>query len=162
MAGPNPITRVGRNLIVAGTIGTHGGVTSYTTGDVVGGKITFTGAGRWNKGSGLVRSVLVTSKSDDITFTSFDLALFRADLVGTYTDNAAFAGHDTDMQACIGVASASTLLAFTGGEYAQATGLALPFDIAADTTALYGVLIIRGSGALTDGDISVRLGISQD
>jgi hypothetical protein len=63
---------------------------AYTSGDCIGGKMSFTGAALTAGGSGLIKSVVVNCKSAQTG--AFDLILFDSDpSSSTFTDNSAIA-----------------------------------------------------------------------
>jgi len=132
---------------------------AYSTGDNVGGKITLTDVCRTAQGSGLVQSVVITSKS--LQTASFDVIFFNSDPSGsTFTDNAAQAIVDADLSKIIGVAQCSTVVALAAESIHQATGLALPFALSGGATTIYAAIVVRGTptlGSTSDIWLSVRI-----
>ena len=89
----------------------------YATGDNMGGKLTLTGMTRIAAGSGMVQSVVITSKTL-ATFTA-DVIFFNADpSTSTFTTNVAQALHDDDLPKIIGVAQCNTVVALNSGAIA--------------------------------------------
>jgi hypothetical protein len=132
---------------------------AYTSGDNVGGKVTLSDVCRGQMGSGLIQSVVITSKS--IQTATFDVVFFNADPSGsTFTDNVAQAIVDADLSKIIGVAQCTTVVALAAESIHQATGLALPFALSGGATTLYAAIIVRGTptlGSTSDIWISVRV-----
>jgi hypothetical protein len=132
---------------------------AYTSGDNVGGKITLSDVCRGQMGSGLIQSVVITSKS--LQTATFDVVFFNSDPSGsTFTDNVAQAVVDADLSKIIGVAQCTTVVALAAESIHQATGLALPFALSGGATTLYAAIIVRGTptlGSTSDIWISVRV-----
>lgn len=135
---------------------------AYSTGDNVGGKITLASVCRDTMGSGLIQSVIITSKS--LQTASYDVIFFNADPSGsTFTDNAAQAIVDADLSKIIGVAQCSTVVALSAESIHQATGLALPFALSGGATTLYACIIVRGTPTLgSTSDIWLATRVLQD
>jgi hypothetical protein len=74
---------------------------AYTSGDVVGGQMTFSGAVRVAGGSGTILSIMVLDKSQ-AQRAAMDLLFFDRS-VTVAADNAAFATSDGDMANCLGI-----------------------------------------------------------
>jgi hypothetical protein len=132
---------------------------AYSTGDNVGGKITLSDVCRASMGSGLIQSVVITSKS--LQTATFDVVFFNADPSGsTFTDNAAQAIVDADLSKVVGVAQCGTVVALAAESIHQATGLALPFALSGGATTLYACIVVRGTptlGSTSDVWLSVRV-----
>jgi hypothetical protein len=130
----------------------------YATGDNMGGKLTLTGMTRIAAGSGLIQSVVITSKTL-ATFTA-DVIFFNADpSASTFTTNVAQALDDADLPKVIGVAQCTTVIALTDCSIHQATNLALPFKLPSGTSG-YAAIVVRGAptpAATTDLTISIRV-----
>jgi hypothetical protein len=133
--------------------------TPYSTGDNVGGKVTLTDACRANMGSGLIQSVVITSKS--LQTATFDVIFFNADPSGsTFTDNVAQAIVDADLSKIIGVAQCTTVVGLAAESIHQATALALPFALSGGATTIYACIVVRGTptlGGTSDIWLSVRV-----
>jgi hypothetical protein len=132
---------------------------AYSTGDNVGGKITLTEVARAAMGSGLIQSVVITSKS--LQTATFDVIFFNSDPSGsTFTDNAAQALVDADLSKVIGVAQCTTVVALSAESIHQASGLALPFALTGGATTIYAAIVVRGTptlGSTSDIHLSVRI-----
>jgi hypothetical protein len=146
-----------KSLTAAPTVST----TPYSTGDNVGGKVTLTSVCRGATGSGIIQSVVITSKS--IQTATFDVVFFTADPSGsTFTDNVAQAIVDADLSKIVGVAQCTTVVALAAESIHQATGLALPFALSGGATTLYAAIIVRGTPTLgSTSDIWLSVGIQQ-
>lgn len=139
---------------------------AYASGDLIGGKLTLSSAGRFGdklrNGTGVVQSVVVADKAKQSV--TLDVVLFDTDPTGTtFTDNAAFAVADADIGKIIGVASVSNWTAFSDNSVGDAINLTnLPFDLGESTT-IYAALVARGAPTYVAAtDLVVRVGISQD
>lgn len=135
---------------------------AYSTGDNVGGKITLTDVARAAMGSGLIQSVIITSRS--LQTATFDVVFFNSDPSGsTFTDNAAQGLVDADLSKIIGVAQCSTVVALAAESIHQATGLALPFALSGGATTIYAAIVVRGTPTLAStSDIHLSVRILQD
>ena len=135
---------------------------AYSTGDNVGGKITLTDVCRANLGSGLIQSVVITSKS--VQTATFDVIFFNADPSGsTFTDNGAQGVVDADLSKIIGVAQCTTVVALSAESIHQATSLALPFALSGGSTTLYACIVVRGTPTLAStSDIWIAVRVLQD
>ena len=77
---------------------------AYASGDLVGGKLTFTNALKSITGSGYLVSVIMMDQSAQAI--DFDLVIFREDPTGTtFTDQAAFDVADADNSKIVAVVS---------------------------------------------------------
>jgi hypothetical protein len=152
----SPITVGGTVAVITPTVTVDAAL--YASGDNFGGKLTLTGMTRIAAGSGMVQSVVITSKTVG-TFTA-DVIFFNADpSSSTFTTNTAQALHDDDLPKIIGVAQCNTVVAATDASIHQATNLALPFKVPSGTTG-YAAIIVRGTptpAATTDITISIRV-----
>jgi hypothetical protein len=132
---------------------------AYTSGDNVGGKVTLASACRDTTGSGIIQSVVITSKS--IQTATFDVVFFSADPSGsTFTDNVAQAVVDADLSKVIGVAQCTTVVALAAESIHQATAIGLPFALSGGATTLYAAIVVRGTptlGSTSDIWLSVRV-----
>jgi hypothetical protein len=132
---------------------------AYTSGDNVGGKVTLTDVCRASTGSGIIQSVVITSKS--LQSGSFDVIFFNADPSGsTFTDNGAQGVVDADLSKIIGVAHCSDVTALAAESIHQATGLALPFALSGGATTIYAAIVTRATptlGSTSDIWLSVRI-----
>jgi len=137
---------------------------AYAAGDVVGGKISLSSSVRASGGSGVIESIIITSKSS--AAPGLKAIIFREDpSSSTFTENAAIAISDGDLIKILDVVD----LAGLGGTYdfadnsiIKATGLNIPIKLNG-TSTLYLVLI--ATGAITfDGttDLTVKVIVRQD
>lgn len=141
---------------------------AYSTGQDIGGKLTFTNALRPTVGSGYIVSVCVSDKNAqaiDLDFVPFN----SNPSATTITDTVALDIDDADISkvaAPVNLGSASRF-AFADNSTHCVGSLAIPVQgktsAGAPDGTIYGVLVARGAytGAST-GDITVTLGISQD
>ena len=136
----------------------------YASGDLIGGKMSFTGAVRYNDlvaGTGLIQSVVITDLEKQSV--AIDIVFFDVDPTNTtFTDNAAFDIDDTDLLTIIGVAAVTDWKAFNDNSVGVALNMAMPFNLGTGTT-LYGALVSRGAPNYgSTSDLTVRVGILQD
>lgn len=129
----------------------------YSSGDVIGAKMTFSGMAREVGSSGLVQMVSIFSKSAQ-SFAC-ELWLFHTDpSASTFTDNGAFVLNAADYDKVAAVVSDFTWYAAGGPAFAQASQLAMPYKLAADQTAMFGVLVARATPTLTStSDVKVAV-----
>jgi hypothetical protein len=132
---------------------------AYSTGDNVGGKVTLTSVARAEQGSGIIQSVVITSKS--LQTATFDVVFFSSDPSGsTFTDNSSQGIVDADLSKIVGVAQCTTVVALAAESIHQATGLSIPFALSGGATTLYAAIIVRGTPTLastSDIWLSVRV-----
>ena len=138
---------------------------AYATGELMGGKMTFTGALRSQTGSGFLVSVTVSDKA--ATTTDMELVLFGADPSSTtFTDQAAFDPADADLSKVIAVIALGSAERFTWNDNAvkYKGSLAIPIgQVGVNSVTIYGALVSRGAPTFaTSGDMTVTLGVSQD
>ncbi len=116
----------------------------YTSGQVVGGKLSLSGAARVNGGSGLIQSALIGVKTALVV--PYDILIFDTDPSNsTFTDNAALAVNVADLPSLVGVIQCNTLISLGTPQALQALNVALPFKLSAASTILYAVIVIRGA-----------------
>jgi hypothetical protein len=144
-----------RTLTATPTVST----TAYGTGDNVGGKVTLADVCRGTTGSGIIQSVVITSKS--LQTATFDVVFFNADPSGsTFTDNVAQAVVDADLSKVVGVAHCSDVTALAAESIHQASGLGLPFALSGGATTLYAAIVVRGTPTLgSTSDIWLSVGV---
>lgn len=132
-------------------------VTPYSTGDVIGSKMTFDGFGRLAGGTGMAQMVGVHSKSAQ-TFAC-DLVLFHTDpAASTFTDNSPLAINVADFDKVLGVAHITDWTNLGTVSFAEVLSLAMPYKVATGATSLYGVLVARSTPTLAStSDIKVTL-----
>jgi hypothetical protein len=135
---------------------------AYSSGYVVGGLISLSGATRTNSGSGLIQTVEVTVKT--ALTAPYDVLFFDTQPTnGTYTDNAAFALNTSDAPFLVGVAHSSDLIPGGTPQILQAANLALPFKLSASNTTLYAIIVMRGAETLASTSaIGLSVVIKQD
>lgn len=130
---------------------------AYASGDVIGGKMTFSNMAREVGGSGLVQMVSIFSKSAQ-TFAC-ELWLFHTDpSLSTFTDNAAFVLNGADFDKVAAVVPITTWYAAGGPSFAEAAQLAMPYKLAAAQVDMQGVLVARATPTLASiSDIKVAV-----
>jgi len=142
---------------------------AYAAGDVVGTKLSFTGAVRGAVGgetpafTGLVTQVTMTDLGAE--GKNMELVLFCQDPSGTtFTDNGALDIADADLVKVCGSALVNSHSAFADNGFSQAQNLAIPIDLSSSgATTLYGALVAREAVTLdADGVLKVFVGIVQD
>jgi hypothetical protein len=117
---------------------------AYSSGYVVGGMISLSGAARINAGSGLIQNVAVTVKTS--LTAPFDILFFDTNPSNsTFTDNTALAINVADLPSLVGVVHATDLVSGGTPNVLQATNLAMPFKLSASSTTLYAVIVMRGA-----------------
>jgi hypothetical protein len=133
---------------------------AYATGNVVGGKITFSNA-LLTAGSGVLESIWLKIKT--VQTATFQLSLFDSNPTNsTWTDKAAPAINVADLPFLIGTYALSTPLSVLGTETIYTLD-AIGHAINAGATTLYGILTVTGTPTFgSTSDISVALGILQD
>ena len=133
---------------------------AYTSGDALGGLLTFGGATILASGSGIIQKVVITD--DDNELQPIDLVLFNQTF-GATADNAAFAPSDADLQNCIGHISVAATNYSSFDDNAVATKRNVGFPFTAVGTGLFGQMVIRDVGgyAATD-DITIKITILMD
>jgi hypothetical protein len=155
----SPVTVGGTVAVLTPTVTVDAAL--YATGDNFGGKLTLTGMTRTAAGSGMIQSVVITSKVLG-TFTA-DVIFFNADpSASTFTTNTAQALADADLAKIIGVAQCNTVVAVTDASIHQASNLALPFKLPSGTTG-YAAIVVRGAPTpASTSDISISIRVLQD
>jgi hypothetical protein len=132
---------------------------AYTSGDVMGGLLTFATATRQAGGDGLIQSVTVHFKTAQTAPADFFWCNSNPLASTTLTDNAALAVNAADFAACRVVhVTDCTSMGASGPTVCQAENLALPYGLATGTTG-YGFLVTRGAptlGSTSDVAVSVR------
>jgi hypothetical protein len=136
---------------------------AYTSGDVVGGLMTFANAARISGGSGIVQSILVLDKTQ-AQRAAMDLLFFDRS-VTVASDNAAVAMSDADMAYCLGIVPIGPYnTAFPGtplNSISTLTNIGLPFVL--NGTDLYVVAVVRAAPTyVATSDLVFILGILQD
>lgn len=133
------------------------------SGDVIGGLLTFSSAGRVSGGTGLVQSAIVDWKSTQSTANAaMDIFLFSdTTLSSTCANASAFVLSASDWAKVVGVIHLTDTTVGNTTTHVQATGLALPYSTVA--TTLYGCAITRGAPVVgSTSDITVKLGLIEN
>lgn len=133
------------------------GTAAYVAKDAVGGLLTFANAARASGGSIIVDSVTVVDKSQ--TMLVLDLVLFNVTFTGP-TDSSVFDPTDAELLTCVGVVPITTWTDFNDNSVAHRSGLGLNIVLAG--TSLFGALVARSAGSLTNGDIQVIVTVTQN
>lgn len=143
--------------------------TTYTAGDVLGtastGLLTFSLAGRAQRGGGVVLSVTVVSSILAATPAEMELWLFDA-TVAAIADSGAWAPTDAEAATCIGIVELASADAYAGtvNRTYHVNGLSIPYKTTQTAdTKLYGYLVVRN--AYTPGaaeTLTIRLGVDAD
>lgn len=146
-AGEAHIGKIGGETLVVAVAPTVSTSPAYTSGDVIGTKMTFAGFGRVSGGTGLAQMVSIYSKSAQ-TFAC-DLLLFHTDPSNTtFTDNAALALNGADYDKLIDVVHITDWTNLGVPSFGKANGLAIPYKVASGATDIYGVLVARATPTL--------------
>lgn len=136
---------------------------AYGAGDCIGGKITVADAVRLPDLSGVLKSINVTFKSDNITAT-LKVALFKGNpAASTLTDNEVPAVHANDLMKHIGSYALGAQYTDLGAHSSfQLDGINKPFQLAG--ADLYAALYLAtGTPTLgTTSDAEIAFGIEQD
>lgn len=133
----------------------------YAAKDAIGGIMTFASAARTSGGGGVLESVTIIDKDQELS--PIDLVLFSATVAGTATDNSPFDPSDADLANFIGAIPilAGDYADFTDNSAATRAGIGLAYACAA--TSLFGVLVARSTPTYTaTSDITVILGVIPD
>lgn len=135
---------------------------AYSSGDLVGGKLTFDVSqfARENEGGVVLDNVLVSDKAAQSA--NMDLVLFLEDpTTGTvFTDNAAFDIHDDDLSKVAAVVPVTTHHAFADNNVSRAVNLDLGLKLNQTNTDrnLYGALVSRATPTFpTATDLGLKL-----
>lgn len=135
-----------RKLTATPTVSTS---PAYTSGDLVGGKISLASAtrvaGGTVGGTGVIQSVAIHDKGKQNA--EIDVVFFAADPANTtFTDNGALTVHDTDLLTIVGHVklTAADYISFVDNSIASRSGLGLPFKLDSGST-LYAALVTRGT-----------------
>lgn len=147
-AGENHVGEVGNNQITI-TAAQTSTVVTYTTGQAIGGLITYANAARVSGAtgapgtSGLIQRAMVFSKITNTVQT--DIILFNANPTGsTCTNASAYSLAAADFDKVIGVAHVTDWTASASAYTGQAQNLAIPYALVSNTS-LFGCLVARGS-----------------
>lgn len=161
-AGEAHLGEVGGNsLVIPQALVTD--TTAYSSGDAIGGKLTFAGMARKAGGTGMAQNIIIHSKS--LQTFACELWLFHTDpTASTITNNSAFDLAAADFNKVIDVIPISTW--FAGGatrSVARAGNLASEYQIASGQTAGYGALVARATPTLAStSDLNLVLKVLRD
>jgi hypothetical protein len=133
---------------------------AYATGNVVGGKITFSAA-LLAAGSGVLESIWLKIKT--VQTATFQLSLFDSNPTNsTWTDKAAPAINVADLPFLIGTYALGPASSVLGTETIYNLN-AIAQAINAGATTLYGILTVTGTPTFgSTSDVTISLGILQD
>lgn len=136
---------------------------AYATGELIGGKLTFSLAVPTETSTGYIISAVIFDKS--VQAVDLDLVLFSSDPTGTtFTDQAAFDIADTDLSKVVAVINfgSASRFAFADNGVKYVGSLAIPAKGAPPGT-IYGALVSRGTPTFAAAaDVTVQLAISGD
>jgi len=157
-AGALHVALVGHDTtarLAANSSGLTTATTAYTSGDVLGGELSFASAARITGGRGVIEGAVLLDKADIVG--AVDLFLFRAASTPA-ADNAANGWADADMENLVGVVSFPYPYDSANNRAATWVG-AQPYECAA--TTLFGVLITRSDHtfftAVTDLRVTLQV-----
>jgi len=137
---------------------------AYATGELIGGKLTFTGAMREKYGTGVIHSVVIADKAKQNV--ALDIVLFDSDPSSTtFTDQATLTIADADLLKVVGVISvvATDYKSFADNSVADLKNIGLIVKSNSSSTSLYGCLVSRGTPTYASAtDLQIKLKILQD
>lgn len=151
--------RISSTLISATPTVTASGI--YAAKDAIGGIMSFANAARTSADGGVLESVTIVDKAQQMA--AMDLVLFNASPGGTFTDNSAFDPSDADLLTVVGVVPivGADYFDFNDNSVAHRSGLGIIYHCAA--TTLYGALIARGTPTYAaTSDVTVTVGVVPD
>ena len=136
---------------------------AYSTGNVVGQLCAIPAATRTYEVSGLIQSVQVGCASAQAG-VSFDVIFFNANpAASVFVDKTALAIAAADVKKIVGIIHCTDITSTGTGTNAQALQCALPFNLGAQGSTLYAVIVARGAPTFTAAtDVSLYTGIYQD
>ena len=143
---------------------------AYATGDLIGGKLTFSGAFVNAGASGILHSLVLATKAPQ-TDKNLELVIFDQDPTGTtFTDQAAFDPADADLTKIlcrILLDGTDDYSAFSDNAIYSKAGLGIVVraepDIAGVSGNLYGALVARSDPTFAAAaDVTITLHILQD
>lgn len=141
---------------------------AYATGDLMGGKLTFSDAFRPDKAAGQLVGVRIKDLAAQAI--DLDLVLFSRDpSLTTFTDQAALDIHDTDLGKVVATINlgSSSRFAFADNSVHFIASQYIPLEgkdsNGAPSTTIYGALVARGAfTCATASDVTITLEILQD
>ena len=136
--------------------------TAYTSGDLLGGKLTLTDAGRKNLGTVVVLSATITDL--DKQDLALDVVIFSSDPDGTtFTNNAALDVADADLAKIVGVIKIATTDYHDFNDNSVAVVRNLGIACQADSSGdLYAAIVARGAPTHTANGLGITFGLLQD
>lgn len=141
---------------------------AYATGELIGEKLTFSGALNSSTGAGYIISAAISDKAAQAV--DLELVVFGQDPSNTtFTDQAAFDIADADLSKIVAVISfgSATRFAYADNGYKYLGSLMLPVNSSNSSgvasNVLYGALLSRGTPTFaSSSDLTVILGINRD
>lgn len=137
---------------------------AYSTGNLLGTKLTITTASRLTAGTGDIVSVTLIDQAKQSI--AVDVLFWNADPSGTtFTDRSALDIADADMLKLIGGVQIATTdyYAFSDNSMACKTNIGLPFGPLASGTSIYCCIVARGTATYAaTSDIQLTVGIRWD
>jgi hypothetical protein len=121
----------------------------YASGDLIGGKLTLSNACPLGQSGGLITDLVLVDQDNEKS--AIDVVFWRKNPSNTtFTDQAPFDCHDTDMLELVGVVSiaAADYVSFADNAVATKESLALAF-VPEDGRTLYACLVSRGTPTYT-------------
>lgn len=157
VGGKTKIVKVGGT-----TVGVNN--TLYTTGDVLGTKLTLNNVFARAGGTAILKSIFVQDKTKQST--ALDVIFFDSDPSNsTFTNNSALAIADADLDKVIGTVSivAGDYVAGSDNSVATKGGLDVAMAPAAVTSSgLYAVLVTRGGPTYVNNELGISFAFRQD
>lgn len=153
------VTAPGASIVtVVPTVSTS----AYSSGDCVGGLMTFDAVMRGSDITGLLQMVTIHCKT--VQTGAMDLVIFNANpTASTFTDNAAFDVNDTDFDKIAAVVHITDWTNMTSNSFAQGVNLALPIKPVSGDDSVYAQLVTRATPTLSSTtDIKVTLKVLKD
>lgn len=133
---------------------------AYATGELIGGKLTLTGAARVSGGSGSIETLTLVDQAKQAL--ACDIVFFEADpSATTFTDQAAFDPADADLLNVCGVVSivVADYASFNDNCVATKANIGIAFGPLSTGTSIYAAIVARGAhdfAAATDLQLKVK------
>jgi hypothetical protein len=162
-AGETHIGEVGGNTFLIPVTPVIGAA-AFTAGDFVGGKLTLANAGRVAAGSGIVHSLSIVDAAKQAA--ALRIYLFKADLAGTYADNAVESFTGVDMLKLIDVIDVlssdwETLANVSVTKADALRGLGIPYKITSGTS-LFAIARVITAPTYTANCLQLTFGLLRD
>lgn len=140
------------------------GAAAFTAGDFVGGKLTLANAGRVAAGTGIIQNLSIVDAAKQAA--ALRIYLFKADLAGTYADNAVESFTAADMLKLIDVIDvlAGDWETLTNASVTKAEtlrGLGIPYKITSGTS-LFAIIRTLGTPTYTANCLQLTFGLLRD